>query len=122
MVENDEESIRKSYHEASVFVSPLRGPGGTRLKHLAAMASKLPLVTTTVGAEGLSAEDGKNIVVRDDPKKMAGETVKLLKNPAKARRIAENARHLVEEKYSWKRIAEYLDKIYKETAKKTNTK
>lgn len=122
VVENDEESIRKAYHEASVFVSPLRGPGGTRLKHLAAMASKLPLVTTTVGAEGLSAEDGKNIVVRDDPKKMAGETVKLLKNPAKARRIAENARHLVEEKYSWKRIAEYLDKIYKETAKKTNTK
>lgn len=122
VVENDEESIRKAYHEASVFVSPLRGPGGTRLKHLAAMASKLPLVTTIVGAEGLSAEDGKNIVVRDDPKKMAGETVKLLKNPAKARRIAENARRLVEEKYSWKRIAEYLDKIYKETAKKTNTK
>ncbi len=120
VAESDEESIKKAYYEASVFVSPLRGPGGTRLKHFAAMASKLPLVTTVVGAEGLSAEDGKNIVVRNSPKEIAKETVKLLKNPAKAQEIAEDARHLVEEKYSWGKIAEYLDKIYKETAKKAN--
>ena len=42
--EDDQESIKRAYFESSVFVSPLRGPGGTRLKHLAAMAAKLPLV------------------------------------------------------------------------------
>lgn len=67
---DDEETIKRAYYESSIFISPLRGPGGTRLKHFAAMASKLPLLTTTVGAEGLEAKDGENILVEDDFKKM----------------------------------------------------
>ena len=114
--EDDEEGIKRAYYKASVFVSPLRGPGGTRLKHFAAMASKLPLVTTRVGAEGLGAEDGKHILVRDDPKSLAEATIKVLKNPKKAKILAHNARKLVEENYSWFKMSEYLDKIYQITA------
>jgi len=43
--DDDEESIRTAYYQSSIFISPLRGPGGTRLKHFAAMASKLPLLS-----------------------------------------------------------------------------
>ena len=114
--EDDEEGIRKAYYEASVFVSPLRGPGGTRLKHFAAMAAKLPLVTTKVGAEGLGAVDGTHISVRNDPAGLAEAAIEILKKPVKAEKLANNARKLVEENYSWYKMSEYLDKIYSEVS------
>jgi polysaccharide biosynthesis protein PslH len=113
--EDDQEGIRNAYYQASVFVSPLRGPGGTRLKHFGAMAAKLPLVTTTVGAEGLGARDNQEVIVEDDPENIARAVLKVLNDPKFAVSIANNARDLVERKYSWYRMAEYLDKIYEET-------
>lgn len=115
--EDDQDSIRNCYHNSSVFVSPLQGPGGTRLKHFAAMASKLPLITTTVGAEGLGATDGQNIIICDTPELLAESVLDILSNPNKAQKIAENARKLVEENYSWDKMSQYLDKIYTETKK-----
>jgi len=117
LAEKDEKGIRNAYFNSSVFVSPLRGPGGTRLKHFAAMASKLPLITTTVGAEGLGAKDGLNVIIRDDPKDIAIETVKIIRDSTKAKKIANSAHKLVKKKYSWSKMAEHLDIIYKETAK-----
>jgi polysaccharide biosynthesis protein PslH len=113
--EDDQEGIRKAYYESSVFVSPLRGPGGTRLKHFAAMAAKLPLITTSVGAEGLGVTNEKNILIRDDPKSLAMATLSILKDSKKAENIANQARKLVEEKYSWYKMSEYLDTIYENT-------
>jgi glycosyltransferase involved in cell wall biosynthesis len=115
--EADEDSIKNAYYDASVFVSPLRGPGGTRLKHFAAMASKLPLITTSVGAEGLGAKDGVHLVVRDNPKDIAKAATELLKDSKKAKKIADNAREMVQKKFSWEKMAEYLDEIYEETSK-----
>lgn len=115
--EDDQDGIRNAYLNASVFVSPLRGPGGTRLKHFGAMAAKLPLITTTVGAEGLGAKDGKEILIRNNPKDLADAVVDILKNPKKAEIIARNARRLVEEKYSWPKMGELLDEIYEKTGK-----
>ena len=116
--ESDQEGIRQAYFESSVFVSPLRGPGGTRLKHFGAMAAKLPLITTSVGAEGLGAVDGVNIVVRDTPESIAEATLSILENSKLAEKIANNARKLVEDKYSWFMMSEYLDKIYEQTKNK----
>ncbi len=113
--EDDQEGIRKAYYEASVFVSPLKGPGGTRLKHFGAMAAKLPLVTTTVGAEGLGAKNNKEIIIEDNPEDIANAVLKVLSNKHFASLIARNARDLVVRKYSWYRMAEYLDRIYEET-------
>lgn len=119
--ENDEESIKNAYFNASVFVSPLRGPGGTRLKHFAAMASKLPLITTKVGAEGLGVRDGEEVIIRNTPKEIAEETIRLLKNPKLSQMMAEKARILVAEKFSWEKMAESLDKLYQETANDKNS-
>jgi glycosyltransferase involved in cell wall biosynthesis len=118
--EDDQEGIKKAYYKSSVFVSPLKGPGGTRLKHLAAMAAKLPLVTTSVGAEGLEATDGKEIIIRDNPEKMAEAVLEVLQDEKLAKRIAENARKLVEEKFSWYKMGEYLDEIYEKTGTFSN--
>lgn len=115
--EDDQEGIRNAYFESSVFVSPLRGPGGTRLKHLAAMAAKLPLVTTSVGAEGLGAADGKEVIIKDNSKDLAMAVLQVLEDEKLAEKIASNARRLVEEKFSWQTMGEYLDKLYEKTGK-----
>lgn len=116
--EDDSEGIRNAYYNSSVFVSPLKGPGGTRLKHLGAMAAKLPLVTTSVGAEGLSAKDGKEVIIRNTSEGIAEATLKILSDSKLAEEIAKNARRLVEEKFSWYKMSEYLEEIYDESAKK----
>lgn len=110
--EDDQEGIREAYFKASAFVSPLRGPGGTRLKHFGAMAARLPLITTSVGAEGLGASDGENIIVRNTPKGLAEAALEILSLPGKAERIAKSARKLVEERYSWYKMSQYMDQIY----------
>ena len=113
--EDDQEGIRNAYFEASVFVSPLKGPGGTRLKHFGAMAANLPLITTTVGAEGLGAKDNKEVIVEDDPQSIADAVLKVLAEPGVAATIAKNARDLVERRYSWYKMSVYLDRIYEDT-------
>jgi len=113
--EDDQEGIRKAYRESADFASPLKGPGGTRLKHLAAMAARLPLVTTSVGAEGLEAVDGKEVIIRNNPKGMAEAVLDVLGNKKMAEQIAKNARKLVEEKFSWYQMGDYLDRIYEKT-------
>jgi len=114
--EDDQEGIKKAYYEASLFLSPLKGPGGTRLKHFAAMAAKLPLLTTTVGAEGLGAVNERDLIVEDNLDRLADRAVELVSHPAKAKYLAENARNLVEERFSWYKMSQFLDKIYVETA------
>lgn len=109
-------SIREAYNKASVFVSPLKGPGGTRLKNLAAMASKLPIVTTSIGAQGIGVHDGVHVLIQDDVEGLAQATVELLKKPEKANKLAENARKLVVEEYSWEKMGQLLDKVYREAA------
>lgn len=115
--ESDVEGIRSAYNKASVFVAPVKGPGGTRLKNLAAMAAKLPVVTTTIGSEGIGVRDGVEALVRDNPEEIAKAIVEILKNPGKAEKLAEQARKLVEREYSWEKMGERLDIVYKEAIK-----
>ena len=113
--EDDEEGIRNAYFHSSLFVSPLRGPGGTRLKHFAAMASNLPLITTKVGAEGLSVKDGDEVIIRDDPNDIASEAVGLLENSKRMQLMSQKARMLVSQKFSWEVVARKLDELYEKT-------
>mgnify|MGYP001572189122 FL=1 len=114
--ESDQEAIRNAYYSASVFVSPLHGPGGTRLKHFGAMAARLPLVTTSVGAEGLGAKDGQNIIIKNSSKELAMATAEILRNPKLAEKLARNARAHVEVNYGWQKMAEFLDDVYERCA------
>ena len=79
------------------------------------MAAKLPLVTTPVGAEGLGAKDGENIIIKKTSSQLAKATIAILKDPVRAEKLANAARKLVEEKYSWQKMAQYLDKVYLKT-------
>lgn len=110
--------IRDAYLNATVLVTPIKGPGGTRLKILEAMASGMPIATTSVGAEGLEVSNGKHVLISDNMDQLAELAVKIIKDKQLAQRLGENARKFVIEKYSWQISADTLDRIYKETVKK----
>ncbi len=115
--EDDSVSLVDAWHDATVFASTIKGPGGTRLKNLAAMASQLPIVSTKVGVEGLMVEDKIHVLIGDSPKKIADLIIKVIKSPDLARRLALATRKHVEEKFDWKIIAGNLDSLYNKLGK-----
>ena len=116
---DDIESVKKAYQSNGIMVAPLYGPGGTRLKILAAMASKMPVVTTEIGSEGIDAENMDAILISKSGKSLADLAVKVLNDKKLYEKIAENARKLVEEKYSYASIAKKLSNVYKEVVEKS---
>ncbi|MBI4058736.1 glycosyltransferase [Candidatus Microgenomates bacterium] len=111
---SDIDGVRRAYGNATIFVAPLAGPGGTRLKILGAMAAGVPVVTTSIGIEGISAENNQEVLVRDAPEEMAKAAISLIKDKKFYANITSSARRLFEEKYNWTKIAEHLDNIYRE--------
>ena len=111
---NDIKSVQKAFRTSGVLVAPLYGPGGTRLKILSAMAANLPVVTTRIGNQGIDAIPGESIIRGETSEELAQAAVKLLRNKKLYEGIAQNARSLVEKKYSYKAIAKRLTYVYKD--------
>lgn len=111
---DDIDSVKKAYQENGIMVAPLYGPGGTRLKILAAMASKMPVVTTEIGTEGIDAVKGESILIGNNPEDLAAMAVKVMQNVDLYKKIALNARNLVQTNYSYSSIAKKLSDVYKE--------
>ena len=93
--------VRPFLWEAAVSIVPLRIGGGTRLKIFEAMAAQVPVVSTTIGAEGLQVRHGETIRIADSPEDFAEHCLELLADPAAARRLAAAAWNLVSACHSW---------------------
>jgi glycosyltransferase involved in cell wall biosynthesis len=104
------EDLRPSLAEAAVVVVPLRLGGGTRLKILEAMAMGKPIVSTSLGAEGLDATHGRELLLADDPARFAAEVRRVLDDPALAARLGKAARAFVERRFSWRASARALER------------
>ncbi len=103
--------IRPYLQRASLFVCPVRLGSGLRFKLLEAMASGLPLVTTTLGAEGIPLQNGDNCFMADKPEIMA-ECIELLLGDESLRTaIARQARTLVEERFNWDHGIDLLESV-----------
>jgi polysaccharide biosynthesis protein PslH len=96
---------------ATVVIVPLRVGGGTRIKILEACAAGKPIVSTSLGAEGLGLEPGKEIILADDPGEFALSVVDLLRNPARSEAMAKSARTAVLERYNHVTLKERLDSL-----------
>lgn len=103
--------IRPWLWGSRVAIVPLRVGGGTRLKIYESMAAGVPVVSTTIGAEGLDYTDGENILIADTPEQFADACHRLLADPDLAARIAANARHLVATRYSWEGVVDDFEKL-----------
>jgi polysaccharide biosynthesis protein PslH len=97
---------RPHWREAAVAVVPLLAAGGTRLKILEAAASGVPVVSTSVGAEGLDFVPGEEILLRDNPAEFAEAVAGLLADAGARRRQAAAARARVEREYDWNTIGD----------------
>jgi len=103
------------YQKSSICVVPLRAGGGTRLKILEAMALGRPVISTTIGCEGLEIVDNENILIANTPADFAEKTIHLLRDRELYQRISQNGRILVETRYSWDPISDRLMELYNET-------
>lgn len=92
-------------------VVPIRIGGGTRLKIYECMAAGLPVVSTTVGAEGLSYKDREDIFLADDPADLAAACLRLLTDEGTRRSIAINAMERVRREFSWDAVSRDFEKI-----------
>jgi len=97
---------------AGVMVVPLRAAGGMRVKILHALAQGIPVVSTTIGCEGIRAENGKHLLIADSAEDFAHATNRLLLDKNEAERIARNGRALVEDVYDYRRTLDQLGKLY----------
>jgi len=112
------EDLRKYLAMCDVFIVPLRAGSGTRLKILEAMAMRKPVVSTSIGTEGIGAVPDRDAIIADTPEEFAEEVIKLLKNKKLRARIGSNGRKLVETKYTWEPIAKKLSQVYQKTVEK----
>lgn len=89
---------------AAVSVAPIRIGAGTRIKILEALALGTPVVTTTVGVEGLDLLPGAHLRIADSADQFAGEVIALLRNPDARQQLAAAARAVIGERHTWSRI------------------
>ena len=100
------EDVRSYIERASVYVIPLRIGGGTRLKVFEAMGMEKPIVSTSIGVEGLPVVDGKDVLIADEPQAFADAVLRLLRDRPFARQIGMTAAAKVRTQFGWKPVAQ----------------
>jgi glycosyltransferase involved in cell wall biosynthesis len=88
------------YREANVVVVPIRAGGGTRIKILEAFSYRRPVVTTSVGIEGIDAQDGVHVLIGDTPAAMARRCLRLMDEPELVGRLSHHAFLLLQRSYT----------------------
>jgi glycosyltransferase involved in cell wall biosynthesis len=106
--------IREQYANAFAVVVPLRVGGGTRLKILEAMAAGVPVISTALGAEGISVNHNENVLISDTPDDFRSAVDLLIKHPSLRLELVRNARALVVNNYDWAALGARLIDIYKQ--------
>jgi glycosyltransferase involved in cell wall biosynthesis len=107
------------YGRATLFVSPLRVGGGIISKNLDAMAAGCPVVTTTIGNEGIGATPGVELLVADTPTDFAAAVLTVLRSDTAARRLADAARVFVHDRYSVEASLAVLEREHRALARPT---
>ena len=97
---------------AALMVVPVRAGSGMRVRILEALAQGMPIVTTTIGLEGIDAIPGVDVLVADTVEDYAAAVIRLLRDPDLRSRLAENGRQLAERRYDWRVVLKKMDEVY----------
>jgi glycosyltransferase involved in cell wall biosynthesis len=115
------EDVRPYMDGAAAYVVPIRVGGGTRLKIYEAMAMEQPIVSTTIGAEGLPVRDGAHLLLADTPQEFAAAVVRVLTDKHLAGALGAGAARLVREEFGWERVAASFAEICLEAVRRKET-
>ena len=102
--------VRPWLHGSKLSIVPLRIGGGTRLKIYESMAARVPVISTTIGSEGLDYRDGETIRIADSPAPFADRCLDLLDDIPSMNRMAEAAWNLVANHYSWQAVTAQFER------------
>ena len=109
------DDVRPYISKSTLYIVPLRIGGGSRLKILEAMAMKKPIVSTSIGAEGLEVTHCKDILLADTPTDFCSHCIQVLHNHHLSESIAQNGFELVHKKYKWasigKKLSNYISNL-----------
>ncbi|MFH0908060.1 MAG: glycosyltransferase [bacterium] len=114
IVTGEVDDLRPYLQQAKVFVCPVRLGSGLRVKLLDAMAAGVPVVSTTLGAEGIPLHTGENCLLADKPSIIADNIDLLLSDEDLRRSIARQARTLVQDRFSWERGIDMIEDVFGE--------
>jgi glycosyltransferase involved in cell wall biosynthesis len=103
-------NMRDQAADCRISLVPLRSGSGTRLKILDSFAWGLPVITTSVGCQGLQVEDGDQLLIRDRAEDFAQAIVELLDQPQRAAALVSRGLALAERSYSWPSLFEVLER------------
>jgi glycosyltransferase involved in cell wall biosynthesis len=98
--------------QAGAFIVPLFSGSGMRVKIVDGWRWGLPVVSTTIGAEGIACQPGENILVADTPLDFAQAVFDVLTQPELAQRLRQAGRRWVEGRYDWRQVYPAWDVIY----------
>jgi glycosyltransferase involved in cell wall biosynthesis len=104
--------LKPYLEQSALVVVPVRAGGGMRVRILEAFAYGMPVVTTTVGLEGISATTDREVIVADAPADFAERVVQLLKDESLQSLLSEKGRLLAETRYDWQVVLSAMDKAY----------
>jgi polysaccharide biosynthesis protein PslH len=108
--------VRPYIDEAAAFIVPLRIGGGTRLKIYEAMAMECPVISTSLGAEGLPLTDGTEILLADTPRSFADAVVRVLTNASLGAELGQRAASVVRTRFGWDRAAHEFVRLIEQHA------
>ena len=114
------DDIRSFLWKSKICIVPLRSGGGTRLKILEALAANCPVVSTSIGAEGLELINGRDLFIADNPENFANFVLLLEEEQELYGLIQKSGHHSVTKKYDWTNIAPQLEIAYETIVDRMN--
>ena len=109
--------VREFTQKAAVSIAPIFSGGGTRIKILEAWAYGIPVVSTTVGCEGLGAVDGQTLMIADTPELFARRCVEMILHPDMSRDLSERAFTYAKSHFAWSNLEPILDEAIASAAR-----
>lgn len=106
--------VRPYYQRSWVQIVPLFSGGGTRLKIVESLSLGTPVVSTTIGAEGLDLHHGEHLLLGDSPEEFAGQLARLLEDEPLRRHLREAGQRQVLDLYTWKQLGRELSDYYED--------
>ena len=104
--------LRPYFESTLLYASPLRMGAGIKNKILETLAMQTPVVASPLSCDGIPVRDGEHVLLATDDDAFVEQILLLLRTPHLRATLAENGRRLVEEQFTWQRVADLYEELY----------